>query len=189
MSERMVMAMAKLEVWPLDLQGFAIVTTETAARLRLEYEPYIDIEQTPTWGDFRMAGHPFDIANEIIDNAARGDLEDYVAAVESANAVDEGTATFEERWRRACTLAQGPAPDSEAPTDDEIFAYQHGEYGADIEWLIALQKCMLDDLPDEVLDQFKLRVDGTSEWPAGLVPTEQLDDVKDRLVELGYEFA
>lgn len=40
-----------------------------------------------------------------------------------------------------------------------------------------------------MLDQFGLRVDGTSEWPTGLVPTEQLDDVKDRLVALGYEFA
>ncbi len=183
------MAMAKLEVWPLELQGFAIVSTETAERLRLQYEPYVDIEQTPTWGDFRRAGQPFDMACEIIDDDARGDLADYVAAVESANAVDEGTATLEERWRRACSLAQGPAQDSEAPTDDETFTYQHGEYGADIEWLIALQKRMLDDLPDDVLDQFRLRVDGTSEWPAGLVPTEQLDDVKDRLVALGYEFA
>jgi hypothetical protein len=43
------MAMAKLEVWPLELQGFAIVSTETAERLRLQYEPYVDIEQTPTW--------------------------------------------------------------------------------------------------------------------------------------------
>ena len=77
--------MAKLEVWPLELQGFAIVSTETAERLRLQYEPYVDIEQTPTWGDFRRAGHPFDMACEIIDDDARGDLADYVAAVESAS--------------------------------------------------------------------------------------------------------
>lgn len=179
--------MAKLEVWPLETDGFAIVTVERAEQLRLEFEPYVDIEETATWGDFRRAGHPFELASEIVDRAAGVDVSEYIRAVESANGLEEGAATLEERWVRVCGLPVGPSPDSDVPSDEDEFEYQHGEYGAQLGWSIALQAWMLDDLPDEVLDEFGLGYDSTLDGALGLVPSEQLDAVRSRLIELGFE--
>jgi len=181
------MALTKLEVWPLETEGFAIVTTERAEQLRLEFEPYMGIEETATWGDFRRAGHPFELASEIVDRAAGMDLSEYITAAESANGVDEGLATIEERWARVCDLPVGPSPDSDAPSDEVEFEYQHGEYGAQLGRSIALQAWMLDDLPDDVLDEFGLGYESTLDGALGLVPSERLDAVRSRLLDLGFE--
>ncbi len=174
-------------MWPLETEGFAIVTTERAAQLRLEFEPYVDIEEAATWGDFRTAGHPFALADEIVDRAGGMNVSDYIRAVESANGLEEGAATLEERWVRVCDLPVGPSPDSDVPSDEDEFRYQHGEYGAQFGWSIALQAWMLDDLPDDVLDEFGLVYDSTLDGALGLVPSEQLDAVTSRLIELGFE--
>ena len=118
--------MAKLEVWPLETEGFAIVTTERAEQHRLEFEPYVDIEETATWGDFRTAWHQFELADEIVERAAGMYVSDYIRAVESANGLEAGAVTPEERWARVCDLPFGPSPNSDVPSDEAAFEYQYG---------------------------------------------------------------
>ena len=45
---------------------------------------------------------------------------------------------------------------------------------------------MLNDLPDDVVDEFGLH-DSTLDGPA-LVTSKQIDAVRSRLLELGFEF-
>jgi hypothetical protein len=179
--------MTKLEVWPLETDGFAIVSALRAEQLRDQFEPHQDIEATAQWGDFRAAGHPFELASEIIDRAAGIDVLDYIAAVEAANGLDDSAMSAEDRWGRACALANGPLPDSDAPNDGDDFSYQYGEYGATFGWSLALQAWMLHDVPQDVLDEFGLAYGSTLDGSLGLVPFEQLDDVRNHLVGLGFE--
>jgi hypothetical protein len=178
----------KLEVWPLETDGCAIVSAVHAEQLRDQFEPHQEIEETPYWADFRAAGHPFELASEIIDRAAGIDVLDYISAVEAANGLDDSAMTVEDRWGRACELANGPSPDSDAPSDDDEFSYQYGEYSAALSWSLALQGWTLQDIPDEVLDEFELGYGSTLDGPLGVVAFEQLDDVRNRLVALGYRF-
>jgi hypothetical protein len=180
--------MTKLEVWPLETDGCAIVSAARAEQLRAEFEPRQEIEATPLWGDFRAAGHPFELASEIVDRAAGIDVLDYISAVEAANGLNDSAMTAEDRWGRACELAIGPSLDSDAPSDDDEFSYEYGEYGAAMSWSLALQCWMLEDVPSEVLDEFDLGYDSTLDGPLGVVRFEQLDDVRNRLVALGYQF-
>jgi hypothetical protein len=180
--------MTKLEVWPLETDGCAIVSALHAEEVRDQFEPHQEIEGTAQWGDFRTAGHPFELASEIIDRAAGIDVLDYIAAVEVANGLDHSAMTVEDRWARACELTNGPSPDSDAPGDDDEFSYQYGEYGAAFGWSLALQGWMLHDVPEDVLDEFGLGDDSRLDGPLGLVPFEQLDEVRNHLVGLGFEF-
>lgn len=180
--------MTKLEVWPLETDGLAIVSAQRAEQLRTEFEPYLDIEGTTRWGDFRSAGHPLELASEVIECSAGIDVMEYIAAVEAANALDDSAGAVEDRWGRACELLNGPSPDSDAPSDDDDFSYEHGEYGAQFGWSLALQAWMPDDVPRDVIDEFGLAYDSTLDGYLGLVLGEQLDDVCNRLVELGFEF-
>jgi hypothetical protein len=148
--------MTKLEVWPLETDGFAIVSALHAEQLRDQFEPHQEIETTAQWGDFRSAGHPFELASEVVDRAAGIDVLDYIAAVEAANGSDDKSMTVEDRWGDACDLTNGPLPDSDAPLDDDDFSYQYGEYGAVLGWSLALQDGMLHGIPQDVLDKFDL---------------------------------
>lgn len=178
--------MSKLEVLPLETDGCAIVSVDTAAALRLEYDPRFALEETTTWGEFRTAGHPFGLAAEAV-GSLYGDIEEYIEALEAANGVAASNDTLEERWRSACEFAEGPSPDSDAPADADVFEYHDGQYGARMDFSLALQAAMLDDLPSEVIDEFDLYYESTLDGALGRVDGEELDAVCTRLVELGFE--
>ncbi len=179
--------MTRLEVCVLETEGFAILSATRAQQLREEYEPLIEIEELERWGDFRSHACPLELATDIVD-ASGIEVAEYVAAVEAANGVDGRGLSLEARWDRACRLPNGPAEDSDAPTDDEEFSYQRGEYEASFELSLMLQAWMMDDLPRDLIDDLGLAYDSTLDGPLGLVPSEQLDEVCDRLVALGFEF-
>jgi hypothetical protein len=181
--------MTRLEVCPLETDGYAIVTVEHAEELHAEYAPYIQLEETTTWRQFRTARHPFEFATEFLDNRIGIDPADYIAAVETANGVDAGDATLEDRWDRITGLAAGPGPDPDITSGDEVFEYEHGDAGAAFEWSMMLQVTMLGDVPWEVIEEFDLVYDSTLDDMLGMVPADILDVVQARLIELGFEFA
>jgi hypothetical protein len=171
----------------VEASGSVILTKAHADEIDTRFARYLELESVDSWRSFRSGQYDIDLVREVVEN--RGyDFEELVTLMESCNGLSGEGSKDAERWAALSDLPFDGGPDDEFPADDDPLGFAFGEHGAQMTWDLHLQATMRDDLPTEIFDEFEITVDSTLDGVLGFIRPEDLNEVCDRLRELGYQF-
>ena len=163
----------------------AIVFPATAAAAAAQNAVEISLEETSTWGEFRMAGHDFDTASEVVSHSGY-ELEDFIVAIEQAHGLEPDGLTVPQRWERSSGYTFDGGASGELPADEDSFGYTTWEYGSELAWQFSLRCSTEQELPSEILEEFDVYERTSLDGDLVYVSDDLLDAVCARLTELGF---